>query len=211
MKEDSETPFTFNPSVNPEDEKELEGGSFFSKNKKIILILAGCLLAIIIFVVVMILIFKGKGSKNNNGKKPYIGPDERPPLPDDKPNNNYLLARFNIPENLNEKVKIFSTSSSEPNRLDYNQYVLGVTANDKPINLTEDDHYLFEKAGNYTIRIFMTEETPILDNFFFDCKYLVEVDFGHLDMKKIASMIELFEGCINLKKLIMDIILTLRV
>ena len=188
MKEDSETPFTFNPSVNPEDEKQLGGESFFSKNKKLILILAGCLIVIIIIAIVLIVVLKGKG-KGNKNKDSNKG----------ETSDNYFVAKFEIPED-STNAKIFSQFSSEPNRLNYSIHIISVKVNNSFINAKEGQ-YLFKKKGNYTLYFYLTKTIPFLDNFFFDCKYLVEVSFEHIDMRPIKSVIELFEGCINLKKI----------
>ena len=191
MKEESETPFTFNPELNPEDAKELKSESCFNKNKKLILILSGCLLLVIIIIVAIVLFFTLKGKKQGSKSNDKEGQGET--------TDNYFTAIFEIPED-SYNAKIFSRFSSEENLIDYSIYIIAARVNDAAINKTENQ-YLFPKKGNYTVNIYLSKTTPILDNFFFDCKHLVEVDFEHIDMRPIKSVISLFEGCINLRKI----------
>ena len=99
MKEESETPFTFNPSENNDLEQKPSISKFCKNNKKQILIIIGGIIAIIIIVIILILIFsKGKNDKNKNSSpdiKP--NPDERA-IPDDKISNNYLITKYEVPE-----------------------------------------------------------------------------------------------------------------
>ena len=189
MKEESDTPFSFNPGDNIDQQKEGGSSSFFANNKKLIIILAvGIVLVIAIAVVLILVLTKSKSDKSI--------PAPNTPYPCEK-TNNYFTARYEVPK-ANMEVKLFNQYAQNPLNLNYSNYVTCVEINNTSMNLT-DGKFKFTKEGNYTANIYLKENLNILDSFFYSCLNLVEIDFSHLFVKQITTMRKLFLGCTKFK------------
>lgn len=189
MKEESDTPFSFNPGDNIEQQKEGGSSSFFAANKKLILILAvGIVLLIAIAVVLILVLTKSKSEKNI--------PTPNPSSPCEK-TNNYFTAKYEVPK-ANMEVTLFNQYAQNPVNLNYSDYVTCVEINNTSMNLT-GGKFKFSKEGNYTANIYLKENLNILDSFFYTCTNLVGIDFSHLMVKQMTTMRQLFLGCANLK------------
>ena len=144
MAEESETPFSFNPSEKIVNTEEKENESFFNKNKKIILIVVGGLLLVGIVVLILILVLRGKGEPSQSSEGEI------------KRSNNYLLGKYEIPSDSLE-VTLYKTSSPLTPTVNYTENILSVVIDDTKAITTNDGKYKFDKKGNYNIYIYFKE------------------------------------------------------
>ena len=190
MKEDSETPFAFSPTINDDqNENEKQGGSsFFSKNQKLILIISGIvLIAVIVTIIIIIIIVSSKGGDKNKDN----GAADKP-----ETSTNYITAIYEVTK-IKSATKIYSEYSLPPKVINYSQIISSIRLNDKILNI-EKGEYTFNEKGNFTLKIYFKSDLNMLDNFFFSTP-ITTVDFSHFNVKPIQSMKSLFRGCIKLK------------
>lgn len=197
MKDESDTPFSFNPGDNNMGEEQKQSSSFFENNKKLIIIIVGVVLLLVIVALVLIIVLT-KGKENVPASDQVPSPDLHP-LPSDKTSDNYLIAIFEI-TNFKNKQKIYNQYSLPPQTFDYTQTVMSARINNIPVNL-DNGEYQFVQEGNYTVNIYFNQTLNRIDNLFFECTNLVEIDFSHFKVEEVTSMKSLFKACIKLKKI----------
>ena len=196
MNDESDTPFSFNPGDNNVGDEQKQGSSFFENNKKLIIIIAGVVLLLIIVALILIIVLS-KGTEKD--QSPNQGPPAPQPSPSDKTSDNYLVAIFEI-TNFKSKQKIYNRYSNPPKNYDYTQAVMSARINNIPVNL-ENGEYQFVQEGNYSVTIYFNQTLDTIDNLFFGCSNLVEIDFSHFNVEDVSSMKALFKACTKLKKI----------
>lgn len=80
----------------------------------------------------------------------------------------------------------------------YLDSIESIKINDNPINITNS--YTFEKSGNNKVEIKFKNKLKSLNNLFYFCQSLNEVNLYNLSSDEVTSAADMFNGCTNLQK-----------
>ena len=113
----------------------------------------------------------------------------QPNKTDELQKDNSITANYLINEG-DKDTTLFHSS--------YLDSIESIKINDNPINITNS--YTFEKSGNNKVEIKFKNKLKTLNDLFFNCQSLNEVNLYNLSSDEITSTADMFNGCTNLQK-----------
>ena len=103
---------------------------------------------------------------------------------------NYIIAKFLI-KNINEYNPIFYRTFIDS--------IEKMVVNDSEVNIASN--ITFDKIGIVEVELKFNKKLKNLDNLFYNCHSLEEVDLSFLLSEEVTSASDMFHGCRNLKKI----------
>lgn len=105
-------------------------------------------------------------------------------------NNSYLLCTYDV-NTTSSNTKIFSSISSVSS--------ISIDGGEE-INPTRD--FMFTTNGQHSVRVNLYDDIESLDNLFYGCVRLVNIDASHVNTSRIRNFAYAFNGCTMLQEII---------
>ena len=186
MVEENQTPLVFNPS------QEIGISDILKKQLKRILITLTCFL--LLLGIITILFFYH-----------LIKKDVHKPVITSTPTNHIQISKTAFKEDDTNYIKAIYECPGDnkycnfyyDQAVNHTSLISSITIDGENVPISR--YHQFNESGIRTVIIKFKSQIKDMTRFFYDCEYLVSVDFSKLDSSEINNMSGLFYKCINLK------------